>query len=420
MAKGDLIILYHAETAGTFPDPLELGELGVDGFTPHLWTGVPTSVDPSGMIDLLSYGGGLNSGNTPPTTPNIGDLWFDTGTNQIRYWDGSAWVAVGDGIWAPLANPNFTGSFTINGVGIGALFAPLNNPSGGQHNYAPLDNPNFTGNLTINGVNVTGLFAPLVNPTSGQNNYLPIADPAYTGTLSGFVWARGARGFDPVNWQATATAVHASLIWQRDTGPGWPPEIEIAFAGNDPTNPLTVGDSFSVNPAMRLAQTGISTPGGSFSTIGSDNKYAVVAPWIIYTRDNVTGDSSALRPGGFTGPRMDVDGWGSAIYTDIGGGRGERAVAVGPDMALRRLTYTVPSLGPEVPPGSEQFPSVVINISDFGLDLMGHTRCKSELAGGGHILTIVETDNSILGWFDNNGLHLRAGQHIWVGTTQVA
>ena len=29
-----------------------------------------------------------------PTTTDLGDLWIDTGTNKLSYWNGNVWIAL--------------------------------------------------------------------------------------------------------------------------------------------------------------------------------------------------------------------------------------------------------------------------------------------------------------------------------------
>ena len=56
------------------------------------------SKDAGGTVFELGAAGDVPSGDTPPDTGNnVGDLFFDTTTNQLLYWNGSAWEEVGGG-----------------------------------------------------------------------------------------------------------------------------------------------------------------------------------------------------------------------------------------------------------------------------------------------------------------------------------
>jgi hypothetical protein len=98
--------------------------------------------------------------------------------------------------------------------------AALTNPPGGANNYAPINNPSFTGTFTINGQQLTNTtWAPYINPTGGQNNYAPIAGPTFTGsltsngttTLVGAATAPTPTAGDDSNNVATTAFVNAAI-----------------------------------------------------------------------------------------------------------------------------------------------------------------------------------------------------------------
>lgn len=60
--------------------------------------------DPSGIPahQLLSWDGtswstaaGVTAQSTPPSSPQIGQLWYDTSVNKLKEWNGSSWQVVG-------------------------------------------------------------------------------------------------------------------------------------------------------------------------------------------------------------------------------------------------------------------------------------------------------------------------------------
>ena len=144
MAK---IRILRASAIASTPPTLEQGELAVNGLADpaELWTGVPTSRDPTGRINLLADGGVtlpvpvadggtaattgdgaldnlsaasgttagmlqrnaagqwavsavVTVGNTAPVAPHVGALWFDTVSLQmyIYFFDGTnaQWIPV--------------------------------------------------------------------------------------------------------------------------------------------------------------------------------------------------------------------------------------------------------------------------------------------------------------------------------------
>lgn len=137
------IKILRASAAGSAPPTLEQGELAVNGLADpaELWTGVPTTRDPSGRINLLpalplpvadggtaaTDGDGaldnlsattgttagmlqrnaagqwavsavVSMGPAPPVAPHPGALWFDTDSLQmyIYFFDGthSQWIPI--------------------------------------------------------------------------------------------------------------------------------------------------------------------------------------------------------------------------------------------------------------------------------------------------------------------------------------
>lgn len=70
---------------------------------------VPTTVQ--------TGGGGAAVGPTPPSSPTIGDLWFDDSTGTLNVWDGSNWVPayVDNDPFMPLSGGTFTGPVELSG-----------------------------------------------------------------------------------------------------------------------------------------------------------------------------------------------------------------------------------------------------------------------------------------------------------------
>jgi hypothetical protein len=54
---------------------------------------------PVGYIEPFKLSGGINSGTTPPDSPQTGDVWINTSTTPptLNIWDGSDWQEVGGG-----------------------------------------------------------------------------------------------------------------------------------------------------------------------------------------------------------------------------------------------------------------------------------------------------------------------------------
>lgn len=63
----------------------------------HVWSEANTAWMP----------GDVAFSTQPPATPAVGDTWFDTANQVLKFWDGSAWVLGG----APTAPGSYTGAF---------------------------------------------------------------------------------------------------------------------------------------------------------------------------------------------------------------------------------------------------------------------------------------------------------------------
>jgi hypothetical protein len=103
--------------------------------------------------------------STSPAYPIIGQLWYDTSTNNIKAYDGSAWAVVGSSI---IGNVSLTGNLFVgpNGVQIQDLgdVSITNKVSGGDISlYANIAGTN-TRTLYINGG--TGLVEVAANATA--------------------------------------------------------------------------------------------------------------------------------------------------------------------------------------------------------------------------------------------------------------
>lgn len=84
--------------------------------TESQWVNIGPIVGPEGPQGPPGENGtGVISGDTPPDNPAHGDLWFDTGGDTLKFWDGSDWVAAG-GDFLPLAGGTLTGPLKVTGI----------------------------------------------------------------------------------------------------------------------------------------------------------------------------------------------------------------------------------------------------------------------------------------------------------------
>jgi hypothetical protein len=129
----------------------------------------------SRMLSGKSY----TSAEVAPTASSLGDLWYNTSTNSLNFWNGSAWVsALGSGSVAPHADTHSgTGSDPITSLG--------------SHTV--------TGNLVLQGI---------LNPASN----LSIGGAGYTVTFASSVTAGWFRGNGALLTNLNASKITTGLL----------------------------------------------------------------------------------------------------------------------------------------------------------------------------------------------------------------
>jgi len=96
------IILKKSSTIGAVPlsTDLEIGEVALNLADRKLYT--------KNNSDNVIQVGNPYVGSTAPTSPAEGDLWYNTGTNSLQAYDGTAWQSAGYQTFAELEDVNLT------------------------------------------------------------------------------------------------------------------------------------------------------------------------------------------------------------------------------------------------------------------------------------------------------------------------
>ena len=110
-----VIKIKNSNVSGRLPSSgdIEIAELALNIADKKLY-----SKDAAGSIFEIGVAGDLPSGPNPPNSGNnIGDLFFDTTTGELVYWDGSGWIAIpgdadGEG-YVKVSGDNMTGNLTL-------------------------------------------------------------------------------------------------------------------------------------------------------------------------------------------------------------------------------------------------------------------------------------------------------------------
>ena len=103
------------------PSNLVIGELAVNANneSPAIYF-----KDDADNVIKLEPGGGVTPSPTPPGNPTDGELWFDSNSSLLYYWDGSQWVELGTAGDSPVTSVNGNvGAVVLTYTDVGAASA---------------------------------------------------------------------------------------------------------------------------------------------------------------------------------------------------------------------------------------------------------------------------------------------------------
>ena len=108
------------------PSDIEIGEVCVGA---HPDSPMLLFKDSSDNIIKIEPGSGVTPSPDQPSQPNPGDLWFDTNTNLLYYFDGSNWVELGTAGDSPVTSVNGKiGAVVLTAADVGAVTIGNVNP----------------------------------------------------------------------------------------------------------------------------------------------------------------------------------------------------------------------------------------------------------------------------------------------------
>ena len=236
--------------SATPPASPQTGELWYDTSTQQLmlWTGTAWVVTGGGT------GGGAAVSPTPPSSPATGDLWFNSTTNVLSVWNGTTWVAVGgtgggipeapedgtnygrnNGAWSQVAPATGTGASPPSPAQLGQLW--WNGSSLNVYNGTAWIN--VTGSyLSLSGGTLTGPLTLAGDATQPlQAVTLQQMDAAVS--TAGDVAISDTAPSSPTNGQLWFnSATNQLMIWNQAAG-AWQDASQppVALTANPPTPP---------------------------------------------------------------------------------------------------------------------------------------------------------------------------------------
>ena len=201
--------------------------------------------------------------SVPPSAPMKGQLWFDTGSNAVKVYTGSAWVGVGASLVNQESPQTIAGSMGLR-------------------------LPTTDGDITVVALLAHGLIVALVGRAA-----VPRANLPDTVTINGSSYAvkeRFPTGLKPgITFARTTTDSYV-----LDGSVTWGSERTFAFTG-DVTGSVPVDGSANANVALTLANTGV-VP-GTYAQVTVDAKGRVIAG-VAGSTITLSGDASGTLANG--------------------------------------------------------------------------------------------------------------------------
>ena len=117
------IKLKNSVVKGKIPSSSDLviGEVAVGA---HNETPALFFKDNADNIIKIEPGSGVVPSPDPPSSPSEGDLWYNENTNSLNYWNGTAWVELGQAGDSPVTSVNGeVGAVVLDATDVGAATA---------------------------------------------------------------------------------------------------------------------------------------------------------------------------------------------------------------------------------------------------------------------------------------------------------
>lgn len=206
------VAIYQAQGVGPVPTP------GTDGQILGAINGIPLFVTVGGgagectfsatgpaayMMVCPGYGsaGAPAFGPTPPPTPSVGELWYDTSTTPavLKIWDGTSWIAVSGS-----SSPTFNDVTATNLIVTGTVTLPNSSISDPMLANAYSGIGSCPANQFVNALRRN--LAPTCAAITTIPGPVTISNPTFTGTVrmpDSSMWTSSGISFSTTTRNAT-------------------------------------------------------------------------------------------------------------------------------------------------------------------------------------------------------------------------
>ena len=217
-----------------------------------------------------NLGGGAAIGDTAPSNPGTGDLWWNSLDGHLYVYYGSIWVdafAGGEGQYLPLTGGTVSGSLTVNAVGAGIT---LKQSATGAATYYVMDNTVESGGkrwrLGYSGVSSVSTFS-LLNVTDSVTGFVVDASGNFHVPGGGGIASNEAFGTGALKVNTTGSsnvAVGYQTLNANTTGTS---NVAVGY------NALVLNTTAGNNTAIGNAALNLNTTGASNTAVGSGALY---------------------------------------------------------------------------------------------------------------------------------------------------
>ena len=283
---------------------LQIGELAVGA---HSESPALFFKDNANNIIKIEPGAGAEPSPTPPTEPGTGDLWFNSNNDTLNFWDGAAWVELGEAGDSPVKSVNTkTGAVVLDATDVGALasgddISELNNDAGyitsttAGGTYLPLAGGDLTGDLTLNTDKITldatdGSITAAGGITTGTTSNLGYISTAGVGGQYGYIFAEESNSGATVALNYIADGNQSAFVV---TNPAGNTAANIDWAGSGTfSGSVAIGGTLAGVDGDKEG-TFISTTGRVYAT----SKNSALPVWEGYIEGTSTPTSTILANG---------------------------------------------------------------------------------------------------------------------------